>query len=165
MVANRFRNHWQVKPGRTLAASAKRSPLFLIQVAYWTFGNLMKTTTKTRSCCVNLVNSPGLWMFLFAGFGLLSLSLGEARIQNRMSRHQRNFESRFGSSTSQPDADGTGLPRTSEPRPVNGNTESGKYRLTGLRWILTLAGAGGLIMAGWSLVTFWFGNAVRDERL
>lgn len=91
-------------------------------------------------------NSLGLWVVLFSGFGLLSLSLGEEKIRKRMMRNQIRMNRYV-----EPTADRAGETRAIKPpeqaaKASSGSQTSGnssptpyKYRLTALRWILGFA--------------------------
>jgi len=100
-----------------------------------------------------LGNSVGLWMFLFAGFGLVSLSLCEEKIQNRMQRnYQRMTQLGYLSGSRQSPAEvdranGTDQPAAAVVQPYI-------YRLTGLRWILILTTVGGFAQA----ILVWTGS-------
>ncbi len=95
-----------------------------------------------------LGNSPGLWIFLFSSMGLLTLSLGEQKIQQRMSRQYRQSQQwiEAGQDLSQ-----RRLPEDSASNPAGLDLPEPRlpayiYEMDGLRWILLLAAVSGLIL-------------------
>ncbi len=99
---------------------------------------------KLESQLRRIGNSVGLWVILFAGFGLVSLSLGEEKIQRRMFRnHMRmQYHLNAGENVSQTDQAG----ETDQAVVLADPEQPFTYRLTGLRWLLGGAMAVGLVL-------------------
>lgn len=99
-----------------------------------------------------LGNSMGLWIMLFAGFGLLSLSLGEEKIQRRMFRNHMRMHYQL-NPASEPTSTGH-VESTDASNSVNDSgmvlaAQPYQYRLVGLRWMLVV-----LVVAGFTLIVF-----------
>ena len=94
-----------------------------------------------------LSDSAGFWLFLFALFALVSLSLGESKIRKRMEiYHQRvagagDKEVQNNPAASSSTGTGDEIAVKNEPSYI--------YSLNGLRWIFGSAAVIGFIMLSW----------------
>lgn len=90
-----------------------------------------------------LMDSVGLWLFLFAAFALLTLSIGEKKIQKRM----QLYHSRVIPTESQ--ASGEQAAVASEQQGADAAVAREMpyiYELTGLRWIFGIIASVGLAL-------------------
>ena len=97
--------------------------------------------------CPTLSDSAGFWLFLFAVFALVSLSLGESKIRKRMEIYHHRVAG-AGDKEVQDNPAASSSTGTSDEIVVN-NEPSYIYSLNGLRWIFGSAAVIGLMMLSW----------------
>lgn len=94
-----------------------------------------------------LADSAGFWLFLFAIFALISLSVGESKIQKRMQIYHHRVTG-GGQKGDLNKIEVSAVPDDRIKTPVNKEPDY-IYSLRGLRWIFGALTLVGLILMGW----------------
>lgn len=94
------------------------------------------------------MDSAGLWLFVFAVFALVTLSLGESKIQKRMQIYHYRITGVGNKEIAQNQTKAAPAERLAEPRQVNEEPDY-IYSLSGLRWIFGASAVAGLVIFGW----------------
>ena len=97
--------------------------------------------SQTRGKLRSLMDSLGLWLFLFAAFALLTLSIGEKKIQKRMQLYHNRIIPPASQTAESPDVQGSAGAEVRDLPYI--------YELTGLRWIF-----GGIACVGLTLFAY-----------
>ena len=94
--------------------------------------------SQTRGKLRSLMDSPGLWLFLFAAFALLTLSIGEKKIQKRMQIYHNRIVPPASQKAESPKVQANAGAEVRDLPYI--------YELTGLRWIFGGIACVGLIL-------------------